>query len=310
MKITFRLIVVSTSLILASACSANKKHYLDFRPEQAFDDPKQVALARAAEQGDLNAIAKLVEQGADVNADGKQHMTALWYAFTAAEKKAFEFLLKLGANPNTPSLTGGYWIEYCAMVDDSDYLRLALAHGANPNLVNSRIKQPLIFRAIGSDEIAKLELLIGAGADINIRHGDGSTPVIYAALTRQMRTVLFLLQRGADPELRDKLNMDIADGIFGPNWDTRSDGYKARAEVIKLLEDRGYIFDWSVIEAFDIRNLGEATGKEPPKWLKTKTYKRELNPEWVKLNPEEAERMRRESIPPALRNRPTPRLSD
>lgn len=296
MNTVLRLIVFSVNLILLCSCSWGKKHFIKFRPEQVFEDSKQVALAHASEQGDINAIAKLVEQGADVNITGKHCMTALWYAFTAAEKSAFECLLKLGADPNTPTPDelGGYWLEHCVMVNDSDYLRLALAHGGNPNLVNLKIKQPLIFRAVSDDKLDKLEMLIRAGADINARHGDGSTPIIYASDSRQLRAVLYLLQHGADPTIRDKVGLDIAAGLFGPNWDTRSESYKVRAEVIKLLENRGFVFDWSAIKIAEIRNLGEATGKEPPKWLKANDYRHELNPDWVKVNPKEAEKLLRQ----------------
>ena len=103
-----------------------------------------------------------------------------------------------------------------------------------------------------------------------------------------MQKVLFLLQHGADPFIRDDTGGDVASGIFSPNWATKTEGYKARAEVLRLLEARGLKFDLALTETANIRNFGEATGKEPPMWINRGA--KEPNPQWVKANPNEAEK--------------------
>jgi hypothetical protein len=48
-----------------------------------------------------------------------------------------------------------------------------------------------------------IELLLGAGADINAKNKDGNTPLHYAALTCKVETVELLLKRGADPTAKN-----------------------------------------------------------------------------------------------------------
>ena len=261
---------------------------LAIKPEDAFSDPRQVALATAAKAGNVKAIEKAVKEGADVKAIGRQSTTALWYAGVAGEKKAFARLPELGADPNQRNSSGEPLLGWCVTRRDSDYLKLALAHGGNPDAVNPISQQSIIFRTISDDSNERLEILLKADADINFRDKYGSTPINAASGSRLMKKVLFLLQQGADPFIRNNNGGDVASGIFGPNWATKTEGYKARGEVLKIHEARGLKFDWALTETARIRNLDEATGKEPPMQLNSGA--KEPNPEWVKANPDEAER--------------------
>ena len=182
----------------------------------------------------------------------------------AGEKKAFARLLELGADPNQRNDAGEPLIGWCVTRRDSDYLKLALAHGGNPNAVNSNSQQSIIFRTISEDSNERLEILLKIGADINFRDKYGATPINVASDSRLMKKVLFLLQNGADPFIKDDNEGDVASGIFSPNWAIKIDAYKARAEVLRLLEARGLKFDWALTETANNRNLGEATGQEPP----------------------------------------------
>jgi hypothetical protein len=38
---------------------------------------------------------------------------------------------------------------------------------------------------------------------------------------------------------------------------------------LRLIEAKGVKLDWAVINSAEIRNFGEASGKEPPMWLKS-----------------------------------------
>jgi ankyrin repeat protein len=261
--------ILTVSLWLLCSCSpAASLSPVSLRPEQAFSDPKQVALAAAAAAGDVAKIEAAVKAGADVKAVGKSGITPLLYAFTAQKKDAFKRLLEMGADPNARSEHGEPLVGYSAMISGLDYLQLLFEYGANPNVLNTTTGQPAIYRAFTEDRTEKLALYIKAKADINIRGRDGSTPIILASTTLQMRIVMFLLNNGADPTPKDSLGIDIASGLFSPNWDETSESYRIRNEIIKLLESRGYKFDWAIINKAEIANLDEATGKVPPLMLK------------------------------------------
>jgi hypothetical protein len=276
-EMSFRTMLLWVTVLgaLAVGPASHAQWRLKILPEEAFSDPRQVALAKAAKAGDVKAV-------------GRQNATALWYAVAANEKKAFARLLELGADPNQCNETGELVIGWCVFARHVDFLKLALAHGGNPNAIDSTGKQSIFFRALSEDSNEKLLVLLQAGADINFRVGDGSTPIVAASGSRRMQKVLFLLQQGADPFIRNGVGADVASGIFGPNWATKTEAYKARAEVLRLIEARGVKLDWAVIDSAQIRNFGEATGKEPPMWLKGNM--KEPNPEWVKSDPVGAER--------------------
>jgi|GEM_PF-7096221 len=104
-EMSFRMILSWVLLLGALVfCPASYGQWrLEILPEEAFSDPRQVALAKAAKAGDVKAINQAVKDGAEVKAVGRQRATALWYAVAANEKKAFARLLELGADPNQRS---------------------------------------------------------------------------------------------------------------------------------------------------------------------------------------------------------------
>lgn len=266
---------------------------LKILPEEAFSDPRQVALAKAAKAGDVKAINQAVKDGADVKAVGRQSATVLWYAVVANEKKAFARLLELGADPNQRSETGEPVTGWCVLARDADFLKLALAHGGKPNALDSTGKQSIFFRALHEDSDEKMELMLKAGADINFRVGEGYDTPILSASKSNLKKTLSLLRHGADPFIRDEMGCDIASDIFGVLWyakDIKAEFYriKERVEILRLIEARGVKLDWAISETAKVGNFGEASGKEPPMWLKSD--RKEPNPEWVKANPERAER--------------------
>lgn len=279
--------VLGLFTMLFVSCDVSAKGQLATRPAQAFSDPRQVALATAAENGDIDGIERAVKAGANVSAVGKGKATALWYAVSAAQKKAFTKLLELGADPNTTNETGESLVGWCVLNRDADYLKLALGRGGNPNAVNLENGIPVLFRAVSQASTEKLELLLNAGADINIRARDGASAALFAASARQMDKLFFLLKRGADPLVRNEVGNDIAAGLFSPNWGVNTEAYKSRQRVLELLETKGIKANSKVLELAEVRNLGEATGHEPPMWLKSNL--KEPNPAWVKANPEKAE---------------------
>ena len=62
-----------------------------------------------------------------------------------------------------------------------------------------------MFEAAHGGHVAVAELLIAAGADVNLRnknqYGPGATPLHCAALTGNLEAVQLLLEHGADKEL-------------------------------------------------------------------------------------------------------------
>ncbi len=206
---TLTLIHLSFVLVAATVVGC---HHLDdgyhswdgvVEPAEVFGNKKVVALASAAQRGDIEAIDNLVASGAAINAEGRGKITPLMCAVAAKNKVGFRRLLELGANPNVEMANGLGVMYFCAdSSDDSEWLELALRHGGNPNLVCARNRfcpqRTPIFDAIEAHNVVGVGMLIEAGADLSHRNKEGETPLGFAMARRHFDIVYLLLQAGAD----------------------------------------------------------------------------------------------------------------
>jgi hypothetical protein len=254
-------------------------------PEDFFSDPKVLALAKAATAGDTATIDASIKDGADVNAPGKDGATALWFAYLAGNRSGFVHLLDCGADPTRVfKAMRSSVVESALHREDDEYLTLLLDHHLNAN-AKDHLGNPILSTAAGSASLSKLQLLVEHGANVNATDKSGTTPATQASQMRQYDQVSYLLDHGADPELQDKLGRDIAVGLFAArNLPAAADA--KRREIIAKLAARGYKFDDAAIaRARSISNLKEATGQEPPKFLKDV---KGINPAWLEKHPEAA----------------------
>lgn len=180
-----------------------------------FPDERVRSLAKAAGKGKVKVIEKLVSQGVDVNSFGSRRATPLFWALKQGNVKGFSKLLELGANPNIVFDDGGTIIHWATENEDQAYLEVALKYDGNPNLIAGQFQQPPIFETIGIfGDIGKfpaLEILLKAGADVNMRDGKGDTPLIVAAKFGRFDIVYKLLQEGADPNLKSSSGQGLLD---------------------------------------------------------------------------------------------------
>lgn len=205
-----------------------------------FEDKDVRALAVAAAGGDTFSVYELIhEKKINVNSQGKDGITPLLWAFLAKNKDGYRELLKNGANPDLEakdvfSVTGlalGY-------TDDTEYFKLALEYGANPDHIYKRIGLPLIMNAcMAKFNKDQLKWLVEAGADINIKGVQGNTPVMFCAEMRRYDLVLYLLERGSDYKTADNdgtdLKKKILDNTIDPELDPVQNEYREKAlEII------------------------------------------------------------------------------
>lgn len=84
---------------------------------------------------------------------------------------------------------------------DLELVKHLLENGANPNHKDLNQVPVLLLAAARSPKC--LPLLIGKGADINIRDSSGETPLIFATGMQKRGLVRWLLEHGADPNLEN-----------------------------------------------------------------------------------------------------------
>jgi ankyrin repeat protein len=173
-----------------------------------------IALCRAIEANDLVEMERLVKAGADVNAQGKDKMTPLLWAFPDNHLPRFKWLLEHGANPNVvvegefntrQRITRGDSVTHMAC-DTSfpGYFEAVFDHGGDPHIRHTGPlgfhETPLFAVLTGAtaNKAEKIKRLIELGADMNVL-SNGGTPVMQAVTWgAQYGIAIMMLDAGAN----------------------------------------------------------------------------------------------------------------
>lgn len=161
------------------SCGVGARHWTqkDASPFDPYpDDPW-----RAAYRGDLEALEALQESGCDLLAPNEVDYTPLMAAVRGEHLNIVEFLLAKGAG---------------AEADERGYTAL---HWAVAQPAGQGVRQAECVTA-----------LLAAGAEVNARGGNGSTPLMNAAWFGNVTAAAVLLRKGADPSLLDEKGRSAA----------------------------------------------------------------------------------------------------
>jgi ankyrin repeat protein len=174
-------------------------------------------LGLAAETGDLEEVARLVQAGVPVDAKHStgRARTALDRAIWAEQTEAVRLLLASDADPDQE--IGEYGedmpVRFAAPRGLVDIMGLLLEAGADPDgRVHDKQETPL-ERAALQGHAALVEMMLKFGASIHYIEGRRGTPLISAAAGGWPVIVQLLLDRGAMPkraalELAEERSLD------------------------------------------------------------------------------------------------------
>jgi beta-lactamase regulating signal transducer with metallopeptidase domain len=174
--------------------------------EQRRPGPLDRALYESAEEGDVDAIAKLLDAGADVNAAIGGDGSPLIGAARQGRLDAVRLLLDRGADPNGAVRGDGNPLIMAASEGHSDVVELLLDRGASIDQILPGDENALI-QASGHGQLPVVKLLVARGADVNARawaarspdgeEGEWRTPLSMARAGKHEAVVAFLLSAGA-----------------------------------------------------------------------------------------------------------------
>lgn len=195
------------------------------------------SLLDAARAGDMARVHALVDDGADINAQGDyEHgmmapMTALMHAAGEGHEACVRALVdELGADVNMPNFYGYTALMYAAqegqeacaralielgadidtmgsdeMVNEHGCGNLtALMHAATNPLVDLVTFSTYINKAVGESHEACMRTLVELGADVNMANECGYTALMFAAMTGREACVRALIKLRADVNKANK----------------------------------------------------------------------------------------------------------
>jgi ankyrin repeat protein len=174
----------------------------------------ETPLMTCARAGAADAVRALLVRGADVNAkEPTQHQTALMWAAAEQHPRVLETLIEARADLAAHTKLGFTALHFAARAGDLESVRTLLGAGVNVNIRSQADPEPVRAEgasgagggtgaAAGTGGAAQ-----GArGAGFGERTGTsfpGSTPLLVATLRGHIPLALFLLDRGADPNVLD-----------------------------------------------------------------------------------------------------------
>lgn len=223
-----------------------------FDPADTFKDPQAQALARAAQDNNAEEVRHLIKDehvnpdtlfGNDGYEENCLPLVA-WPVLTHS-LGGLKALLDNGANPNARSpkthvesvgndsatlYNCNNAMVYAAMNEDPAYLTLLLAHGGDPNTLNTN-EETLLFQAkIWHNQWQNVQVLVEHGADVNYAANGGSILYHYASFG-DFKAAYWLLQHGADPKVDMRTPPD-------------SEAFNPAIEAIFWYPDKPNMRDW------------------------------------------------------------------
>lgn len=171
---------------------------------------------RLVQAARFEAVAVLLDRGADVNAKDRNQETAVHHIACQdpADPGLMALLLRHRAEPNAKARHGrGPLHQICMMSESSErqeVMLLLLKNGANPNLMDDEGKTAL-HHAVYSQDPRLVQLLLENGADTKAQDIYGETPLHKAASVGAKLILPMLLERGADISIRNRVGKTASD---------------------------------------------------------------------------------------------------
>jgi len=163
---------------------------------------------RAVEVNDGSVVRTLIQRGFDANSRDPKGQTGLILALRGGAFDAADALLKApNLDVNALNDAGESALMMAALKGQADWSQRLIEHGAS---IAKPGWSPIHYAATGPDT-AVVKLLLDKGAPIDARSPNGSTPLMMAAQYGAETSVELLLQRGADPRVRNERGLTAAD---------------------------------------------------------------------------------------------------
>ncbi|MFC1523036.1 ankyrin repeat domain-containing protein [Elusimicrobiota bacterium] len=198
-----RLITGQNGTALRIAINHGHEAVAEILIDEGLDDRfKCSQFKSAAYDGSARIVKRFIFAGLDVNECTGALQLAAHYGNKEDHEEIMEVLIDAGDDVNAKTLSGWTILMFAAKKFSADTVRKLIARGADVNEA-PETKSALLL-AITNDNADSADILIDAGANVNIRDGRGRTPLSYAAAKNSISTVRKLIIKGADMNTQDE----------------------------------------------------------------------------------------------------------
>lgn len=143
---------------------------------------------------------------AEIDAVDSDNRTALALAAERGDVISVNLLLKYGADTAPASVCGNTALHCAVCAIDPCCIQPLIDHGAIVDAVTNWHQTPLIYVAAYRKDARHAQILIDAGANVDLQDLDGINPLGWTAITGNLPVAQALLQCGAQPLLKDNSN--------------------------------------------------------------------------------------------------------
>ena len=176
------------------------EYFVELSEFKGFTVDKQYLLRFACYNGNMDAIIKLMDLGANLNQTDAKGEAALFFSVSAYQPETVSFLIDNGA------VASGYNGEKAALEAAGkgyfDILKILIGNGANVDCCEEDFGRSLLMKGVFTST-RMTEYLIEHNASLNLQDQDGNTALMLAAESGRTENVHLLLENGADPNVNN-----------------------------------------------------------------------------------------------------------
>lgn len=248
LKAAFSMLLIM--LVFHGCINKHARKHTDAYGPGLYEQTPAEKLAKAVYDDDIPEIKKIITANKSLLKYEEPTFisTILEWAIFNGKAEGVEELLRDGANPNYS--TDGFAAIHAAAAKytSSEYLKLVLKYGGNPNLLIldsvSVWKSETPLTSATRASLENVKILIEAGAEINKKCADGTTPLFSAAVYGKYDIVLYLIRHGADVSqnlspYNYKDTLYLVDLLRRADYPKKTKEYKLKMEIIKELSAKG-----------------------------------------------------------------------
>ena len=173
-------------------------------PTVIFEENWMVQIAQAVRDGDIDDIRSLADRHKEeLSTQGESGLTLLIWSVWENNPDALAALIEAGADVNQASQNGYTPVLYATLQGNQDIIRKLAEAGANLDQPENKAGVTSLMAAVRKRDILLVQLLTSLGADVNVQNAAGHSALHMAGLYNQEEIYQVIAESGGNEDLPD-----------------------------------------------------------------------------------------------------------